>query len=206
MKHALTERTMALSGLFQSAHQVNQIATIGNWDNEIAETSINSLFTPDAKDIETVYGGISGVRRGLKLVKKVIGERLERADMMTTRYVILLMNLEGKLRKRADILERISTGLKVINDEFSNNMPLDPAKISRISELYEATISTLSSRIQVQGNRLYLAQPDNIDRVRAMLFSGIRSTVLWRQCGGTRLGIFLGRRKLLNVIDTLLQA
>jgi len=33
----------------------------------------------------------------------------------------------------------------------------------------------------------------------------MRSAVLWRQCGGTRLGLLLGRRKLADTAAGLLQ-
>ena len=61
-----------------------------------------------------------------------------------------------------------------------------------------ATVSTLGPRIIVRGDPALLARPESANRIRALLLAGIRAAVLWRQCGGTRVGLILGRRRLLE--------
>ena len=57
----------------------------------------------------------------------------------------------------------------------------------------------------VRGEPLHLQNPENVNRIRALLLAAIRSAMLWRQCGGRRLHILLGRKKLWRMADALLQ-
>ena len=63
--------------------------------------------------------------------------------------------------------------------------------------------STLRPRVMVQGQARYLEDTVNADRVRALLLAGVRSTVLWRQCGGTRLKLVFGRGHLIRAAGEL---
>ena len=59
-----------------------------------------------------------------------------------------------------------------------------------------STVSTLQPRVMVNGDPARLADGAIANQIRALLLAGMRSAVLWRQCGGTRLGLLFGRRKL----------
>jgi high frequency lysogenization protein len=48
----------------------------------------------------------------------------------------------------------------------------------------------------VSGDNQYLGDPGNANRIRALLLSGIRSAVLWRQLGGSRWQLLFQRKKL----------
>jgi high frequency lysogenization protein len=48
----------------------------------------------------------------------------------------------------------------------------------------------------VQGDPRHLHAPDNQNRIRALLLAGIRAAWLWRQVGGSRWKILLGRKQL----------
>jgi high frequency lysogenization protein len=45
----------------------------------------------------------------------------------------------------------------------------------------------LSPRIMVNGDPAHLNNPENANRIRALLLAGIRAAMLWRQSGGGRL-------------------
>jgi high frequency lysogenization protein len=49
----------------------------------------------------------------------------------------------------------------------------------------------------VRGDPLHLQNPDNQNRVRALLLAGIRAAMLWRQVGGTRWQILLKNKQIL---------
>jgi high frequency lysogenization protein len=51
---------------------------------------------------------------------------------------------------------------------------------------------------------MHLQNQDNIDKIRALLLAGIRSSMLWRQCGGGRFSILFGRKRLLATTRGLL--
>ena len=73
-----------------------------------------------------------------------------------------------------------------------------------IGELYSTTVSTLKPKVIVQGEQGHLSNSNNAAKVRTLLLAGIRSAVLWRQCGGRRLGLIFSRKKLLNQTKELL--
>ena len=60
------ERVLALAGVFQGAALAQQLATDGRCDEAAFEASIASVFRIDADSVASVYGGVAGVRRGLR--------------------------------------------------------------------------------------------------------------------------------------------
>jgi high frequency lysogenization protein len=48
------------------------------------------------------------------------------------------------------------------------------------------------------GDYQHLQQPRIANQIRTLLFAAVRSAVLWRQLGGSRLKVFLKRRQLQN--------
>ena len=103
------------------------------------------------------------------------------------------------------MLNKISQGLFAIKNEFDIHDLSNITLLSRISDIYVNTVSTIPPKIQVEGNREYLSQLNNTYRVRSMLFAGIRSAVLWRQLGGTRWGLFFNRRRILHSTNSLIE-
>ena len=49
----------------------------------------------------------------------------------------------------------------------------------------------------MNSNPLYLTNPANQNRIRALLLAGVRAAILWRQSGGSRLTLLLRRKALL---------
>lgn len=76
--------------------------------------------------------------------------------------------------------------------------------IASLAHIYEDTLSTFRYRIQVTGNRLYLENPTNVNRIRALLLSGVRSAMLWRQVGGKRWHLLTQRKALLTATNSLI--
>jgi high frequency lysogenization protein len=61
-----------------------------------------------------------------------------------------------------------------------------PTILARLADIYSAHLSNLKPRITVVGNPLYLQQPAQAQRVRALLLAATRAAVLWHQLGGRR--------------------
>ena len=68
--------------------------------------------------------------------------------------------------------------------------------LARLGELYVNQVSPIGPRVLVQGNPVYLGQPDLVGEVRATLLAALRAAVLWRQVGGSYWDFLLGRRSL----------
>ena len=56
----------------------------------------------------------------------------------------------------------------------------------------------------VNGAQIHLNNPENANRIRALLLAGIRAATLWRQSGGSRITLLLRRNTLLRESRVLL--
>jgi len=206
MQKTITNRAIALAALFQAARLVQQVAREGGWDNEAFNASLNSLVQFDADSPESIFGGVKGVRLGLHTLLDQMRPADPQQAMELTRYSISLMHLERKMNKRSDIQEAVGEGLKAVAQQVEYFGEINTAVTGRIADLYQETISTMGPRIMVQGDPDLLQMADNSARIRALLLAGIRACVLWRQAGGSRFNLLLGRKGLATETRRLLES
>jgi high frequency lysogenization protein len=198
------DRCIALAGVFQAAELARQVATKGMGDTAAMEASLGSLLKIDADSVSDVYGGVDKVLPGLRTVQRLLTSR-KQADGEVTRYVIALLHLERKLSRSPKMLQTIQDGICLAQERVEHFHLMHPNIVSQLADIYSNTISTLKPRIMVHGEPLHLQNPDNVNRIRALLLAGIRSAMLWRQCGGRRLQVLFGRKRLLSEINSLLE-
>lgn len=197
------DRCIALAGVFQAANLAAQIAERGTCDADAMEASIHSLFKIDAESTEDVYGGLAGLDTGLRLIQRQLGEK--RADNVhVTQYVISLLHLERKLQKKTTMLQQIREGIELATQRAEHFHQLHPNILAQLADIYSNSISLLQPRIMVQGDPMHLQNSENVNRIRALLLAGIRSAMLWRQCGGSRWQILLRRQRLAEQARRLL--
>ena len=204
MSHSIHDQTLAFAGIFQAASLVKQIANKGMANSAVIEASIESLFRFDADSVEDVYGNAAGVGHGLKILRDQLSNGRSARDMEITRYVIGLIALEKKLSRNKKMLDKIAHGLKEIESQLEFFSLNDNTIFSKLGEVYKTTISTLGPKIIVSGEQPYLSNEINASKVRALLLAGIRSAVLWRQCGGTRWQILFGRKAYLEECNKII--
>jgi high frequency lysogenization protein len=204
------DAVLALAGIFQSAQLVQQLAREGRADPEALQTSIRSVLALDAPDVPAIYGGLSGLRLGLGLLRDKLTGQSTPSDLEMARYVVAMIHLEGVLRRQPEMLDAIRRGIDTAQEQmkfFENDAPADgvhPKLIEKLAELYSQTLSTLSPRIMVSGEHGHLMNPAIAARVRAALLAGIRSAVLWRQLGGRRWQLLLSRGRIARTAAELL--
>ena len=204
-KHSIHDQALALAGIFQAASLVSQIANKGMANSAVIEASIESLFRFDAASVEQVYGDLAGVSHGLRILKAQLSGGRSVRDMDVTKYVIALIALEKKLSRNEKMLSRIAGELKQIESQLDFFNLSDNAIFSKLGELYKNTISTLGPKIVISGERPYLGNETNASKVRALLLAGIRSAVLWRQCGGSRWQFLFKRKAYLEQCESILR-
>lgn len=200
---SLHGQTLALAGLYQAAHLVQQTARGRTRDALATETSLGSIFMTAPDDVEAVYNGHAGLATGLAVMVEQLGNAGRTRDLELTGYVITLMHLERKLSTRPALLDRIARGIDALRDAAGGAPALSTELTGALAAIYTDTISTLTPRIMVKGEPIILDSPENRDMVRALLLAGIRAAVLWRQCGGGRIRMVLGRKALLQHARTL---
>ena len=192
MSHNKFDQTLALAGVYQCASLVKKIANTGIANNAHIESSIETLFRFDANTVEEVYGSIAGVLHGVKVLHKNLNDKSNQ-DIEITKYVLSLIMLERKLSKNSAMLDDIDKKLKQIQSQFDFFSLNHENTFAKLGQLYKDTISTLGPKIIVSGEQPHLNNERNANKVRALLLAGIRSAVLWNQCGGSRWQFLFGR-------------
>ncbi len=203
MVHSKFDQTLALAGIYQAASLVKQIANTGKANNAQVEASIETLFRFDASSVEEVYGSVAGVLHGVKILRQHLADKSHR-DIEITKYVISLLMLERKLSARPEVLEEVSNRLNKIEAQFEFFSLGHENTFTKLGELYKDCISPLGPKIIVSGEQPHLSNEHNASRVRALLLAGIRSAVLWRQCGGSRWQFLFGRKAYLDECEKIL--
>ena len=201
------ERVMALAALVQAAALVHQVASTGQADENASRCCLASLFVTSPESTEDVFGGgeaVNNLRLGLVTLKAIMGQDQSLGAREITRYVLGLTHLQGKLRKRPEMLNDISKQLSHSQRQVDLYELTHPNVFASVAETYSSTLSNFRFRIQVTGNPTYLQQPMNTNRVRSYLLAGIRATTLWRQVGGRKWQLVVFKNSLQRELDVLL--
>ncbi len=153
----------------------------------------------DAANVETVYGNVSKLGFGRKVLLSQLEEiDNKKRDMELTKYAITLMVLERKLAKQRGMLDKIAKGIERTRTQLQHYSLTHENIIASLAGIYSDTISTLRPKIMVNGEHVHLSNPDNANKIRALLLAAIRAAVLWRQCGGNRWQILFKRNAILK--------
>ncbi|MEN8803282.1 MAG: high frequency lysogenization protein HflD [Thiogranum sp.] len=199
------DRALAFAGILQALQLVQSTAYGKPYDLEAIQTTLTSILLIDTETVEGVYGGVTGVKNGLRLLSTQLMGGKQKPDAELSRYLIVLLHLERKLSKRADLLDKLTEGIERVQKQLEHFDISHTNVLASLADSYAQTISTLQPRIMVKGEPTRLTETGVANQIRALLLAAMRSAVLWRQCGGTRLGLLLKRRKLADTAAELLQ-
>lgn len=187
------ERVLALAGVFQGVALAQQLATDGRCDDVAFEASLASVFRIDADTVASVYGGVSGVRRGLRTLVAQFEEQTR--DVAVMRMAVTVLRLERSLSRNRGLLDRLREGIVGTQRQVEHFGINHPNVAARLAEVYSTTLSTLKPRVMVTGTPSHLQQKANVDKVRAALLAAVRSAVLWNQLGGRQWQLLIYRRQ-----------
>jgi len=196
-------QVIALAGLTQAVYQVKKIATTGMAEQTPFESSIASILKIDAKNVEDIYGGLTGISSGLnQLQRQLTGA--DPPDSEQGRYAASIIFLEKQLSKNTPMLSDIRSGIELSQSQAEELGTTHNTVLTTLGDLYHTTVSTLNPRILVNGEQNHLSNIENIHKIRSLLLAGIRSALLWRQCGGRRWKFLLQRGTIQNGVGLLL--
>lgn len=201
----LRDKTLALAGVFQSAVLVNQLATTGNVDQHDLSTCISSTLELNPLTTQSVYGQLENLRTGLHALIQQLGDLSTQRDPHIARYVISLLHLQRKLQKRKDMINTVAEGIQRAKKQSELFGLTHDNVIANLANIYAETVSLIPPKIMVSGDSSVLSNPDNANKIRAILLAGIRSAVLWSQVGGSRWHILFKRRTIVEQAQSLLK-
>lgn len=200
----IENQTVALAGVFQSVHLCKSLATTGRADQEDLAATLGSILTTETDRVIDAYGGSAApLRRGLRVLKNQMSGRNAAHDMDLARYALSLMQLGANVLRDDGAVEQLRIGIgraRSLDFEIT-----DPTMISNFANLYRSAISHLSPRIMVSGDPTHLNDAATASTIRAVLLGGLRSVVLWRQCGGSRWRLVLARPQYVSHASELLR-
>ncbi|HEY9018459.1 high frequency lysogenization protein HflD [Thiomicrospira sp.] len=200
------DRSLALTGIYQTAKLVFDLATTGKLDEQAYQTSINSLFVDNPSSTLDVYGNdAKNIQVGVKTLLSQMGatDAEEIRNLEVTRYALNLILLERSLAKDNSALDKVANTLDTARNQRAHFDDWHENVIASIARAYTENVSQLSPRIMVKGQHGHLQKPQNANKIRALLLAGIRSAMLWRQVGGTRWGLLWNRKKYLQNAQAL---
>ncbi len=199
----IENQTLALGGIFQSVHLCKTLATTGTCDSDELQGTLRSILTLNTDRVIDAYGGnANSIARGLRVLKNQLGGNNEARDLDIARYALALIQLGSNILNDDSTIEQLRIGIS-----RTQSMDLavdDAAMISNFANLYRSSISHLSPRIMVSGDPDFLNDNNIASTIRASLLGGLRSVVLWRQCGGSRPKLVLSRSQYIKQADTWL--
>ena len=203
MNADISNRIIALAGLYQCVELVIELAWHGHAKSDPFDVCLKSLFKLDADSYDDVYGGRDGIELGLTVLKSVLNKQGKSHTMERTRYSVMLLFLEKKLRKNAKHMKMIKDGIGAVSAQLAHFELTHANIVSQLAEIYRQAISPLGPKIIVNGEQSYLANPDIANRIRTLLLAGIRAAVLWHQAGGNRWRLLFERNAILRGIQAL---
>ena len=200
----MNPQILALGGVFQATELVRQAAAHGAWSGYAATASLESLFRLEAETPEEIYGDVKRLRLGLETLIAVLSGEAEHQTPL--QCAVTLLQLEKKFLRHSAMMDKVGEGLARIEaqtEDMEDNQR-EEKRAEQVAQLYTETVSTLTPRVVVNGNPQQLQNPRNVYWIRALLFSGLRSAVLWEQVGGGRFNLLFGRKRLLRQAEAAL--
>jgi len=197
------EITLALAGIFQAISLIKSIAKTGKVDEAAFLTSIKTIYKITSQNVNAIYDGIDGLYLGLKETARFFDLEKKGQDPEITRYLLGLIYLERKLSYNKKMQNELGQRILRATEQARFFSPTHPTILANLADAYSQTLGSLSYRISIIGRANYLHRQELMDKIRALLLAGIRSTVLWRQIGGSRWELILGKKQIPKIAAEL---
>lgn len=199
------EQAMALAGVIRAAVLVDDVGRYGLLADTDLQSCVKSLFVTDPVQARDIFGELASLKKGINAMITLFSNAGNDSDVNLMRYTVSMLYLERRLSNHKEMLQRLSHGIDTAKRQAEHYTDTHPNVIANLAGLYSDTISEVGPRIMVSGEEHHLAIPDNANRIRTLLLSGIRSAVLWRQIGGRRWHLLFSRKKYLTAAEELLK-
>lgn len=206
MNDRLRHQTLALASAMHCCWLVRQLARKGSIGNEPLECALRPVYNLNPASVDEVYEDGACRELALTVLRTQLGGDSNMRDLEVTRYTATLMHLERKLSSQRSLMQKLRDEIEGAHAQLEYFGLAHDNTVARLADVYANTISTLKPRVMVQGEAGFLNDPGTANRVRALLLAGMRSIVLWRQCGGSRLRLLFQRNRLLQAAIEMLRA
>lgn len=210
---------VALAAVAQSAALVSKLAVHGNASQTELLACVNALLALNPRSESDIYPNLGHLNLGLRTLDDMLSRGRSPENSSLVRYILGMLLIRNKLdmdsAMQSNIRDRLhsiqplllvpenATPWRMTETEKTDGQLRQEQTFEQLATLYQDTISTLSHRIQVNGQEDYLQNDYVSNRVRSLLLAGIRSAVLWHQLGGRRWRLILYRKRLQETASAL---
>lgn len=205
MNYTAEDRAIALAGVFQAGALVGDLAHGRPLDEPAFRATLASLFVESPQTVAEVFGGETGVRLGLLLLRDGLEPERQQAHGEVIRYALGIVQVERRFAGRRNLQQIMETRLQRVQEQRAHFDLTHDTIVGALASVYSDTLSTLRQRIQVVGNAAALQDERTADRIRAVLLGGVRAALLWHQTGGRRWRLLLNRRAVQHAASTLVE-
>lgn len=193
------DQALALAGVFHAAALVDEIANHGDIGPNQLANAMSVLLNQNPDSVSSLYGSPDNIQLGVSAMRTLLTDR-SAGSANVLRYAIGITYLARRLTNDKAKLDNVGNGIANAQRQAEHFSETHDNVIANVAGLYQDSVSTMRMRIQVSGNPAYLRQTGIAQRVRCLLFAGIRSAFLWHQVGGKRNHLLLRRDALLMVL------
>ena len=208
-------QNIALCAVAQCAALVHELAIGKEIRQSQLASAINPLLILNPESVEQVYPNLESLTLGFSTLQSILGSNRLKQNSQIMRYITEILILRKSLSKNMIMQSVVRAGL-------SNLEPIRPSLIDcmqtnqqeineqnytfeEISSLYRKTLSTLKHRIKVAGKVQFLKNEIVSNKIRGLLFAGVRSAVLWHQLDGRYWRLFIYNKRISNTVSNIHQ-
>ena len=208
-------QNIALCAVAQCAALVHELAIGKEIRQSQLASAINPLLILNPESVEQVYPNLESLTLGFSTLQSILGSNRLKQNSQIRRYITEILILRKTLSKNMIMQSVVRAGL-------SNLEPIRPSLIDcmqtnqqeineqnytfeEISSLYRKTLSTLKHRIKVAGKVQFLKNEIVSNKIRGLLFAGVRSAVLWHQLDGRYWRLFIYNKRISNTVSDIHQ-
>lgn len=200
--------TIALAALFQACTQIIRIAKTGFVDPFACAALFRGLIITNPQTVEDIYRPVD-LKLGLKVLSASMSSSGsdKSADIIeVSKLAFRIIGLTVTIEKNDLVFRRLGAQIDELRGKMLNRYPefeagdpnqiLDPDNIKDFSDIYQGLISSNFPAVMIYGEEEHLTNDSNQQTIRALLLTGVRSVVLWRQLGGRRRFLLFRRRAI----------
>ncbi len=195
--------TIALAGIIQAISLARELAQTGKVDEMAFQTILNSLFQTHPQNALDIYGSLPHIKLGLeRLINTLDSKTVSTAQ--TIHYMHSIIHLQTKINRSEKISHALIQRIQQAKKQVEYFSLTHPTVMANLADIYINSISTFRVKFFILGNQRILSSTGTIEKIRALLLAAIRSAVLWRQVGGSRLQLIFFRSKIKKTARKLL--
>ncbi|WP_261979442.1 high frequency lysogenization protein HflD [Buchnera aphidicola] len=198
--------TLSLAGLCQSVYLVQELAQLGKCNECAFEVCLKSILDIQPISVIKIYGNCEkNICLGLEVLISILTfSNFSKSGLKLIKYILRIMILEEKLKKNSKVINILKKKISQISHQlYVDNINID-ILTTKIAELYIEIFSNLGPRIEIKGAKCFLEDLKIQQKIRCLLFSGIRSLFLWKQLGGNKFKLFFFRNKIIKQAQKIL--